>query len=435
MQKSTAKLLHTEPESQQPSPDGGIESVRTCRFCAAPLIESFVDLGTMPPANYYLWPGELGVAELFYPLHSYVCGDCHLVQIEKVQTPEQLFSYYAYFSSYSASWVEHARRFSEQARDRFGLGPDSLVVEVASNDGYLLRHFKRAGIPVFGVEPAANVAAVAKDAGIETAVRFFGRRTAQDLVHDGRAADLLVGNNVLAHVPDLNGFVAALAVAVKPEGVISLEFPHLIGLMEQVQFDTIYHEHYSYFSLLALEPVFARHGLRVFDVESLATHGGSLRLTVCRGDSAGHGETAGLAALRAAERDAGLHDLAGYLGFAKRVAAVKQSLLGFLEGARGEGKTVAAYGAAAKGNTLLNYCGVGADSIEYVVDASPHKQGRYLPGSRLPIYGPEKLAETRPDYVLILPWNLKEEICRSMAVIRQWGGQFIVPIPVAEVIT
>ena len=406
----------------------------SCRACGAPLRHSFVDLGETPLANSYPAAADLARPDPRYPLHARVCGDCFLVQLDEVVTAQAIFSDYAYFSSYSASWVEHARLFCERARERFGLGRDSLVVEVASNDGYLLRHFAEAGVPVLGIEPAANVAAVAEAAGIETLVRFFGRDVARDLADAGKAADLIVGNNVLAHVPDLNGFVAALAVAVKPEGVISLEFPHLMRLMEQVQFDTIYHEHYSYFSLLALEPVFARHGLRVFDVESLATHGGSLRLTVCRGDSAGHGETAGLAALRAAERDAGLHDLAGYLGFSGRVAAVKQSLLGFLEGARGEGKTVAAYGAAAKGNTLLNYCGVGADSIEYVVDASPHKQGRYLPGSRLPIYGPEKLAETRPDYVLILPWNLRDEITAGMAHVRDWGGRFVTPIPTTTVL-
>ncbi len=300
---------------------------------------------------------------------------------------------------------------------------------MASNDGYLLRHFAEAGIPVLGVEPAANVAAVAEARGVPTVVRFFGHDTARDLCDTGKSADLLVGNNVLAHVPDLNGFVAGLALLVKPEGVISLEFPHLLKLIEQVQFDTIYHEHFSYFSLLALEPVLAHHGLRVFDVETLATHGGSLRLSVCRRNSAGHEETHAPARLRIAEKDARLDALSTYTGFAERVATAKQSLLAFLNDARRHGKTVAAYGAAAKGNTLLNHCGVGTDLIEYVVDVSPHKQGRYLPGSRLPIYEPEKLLETRPDYVLILPWNLRDEIIANMPQVRDWGGRFVVPIP------
>ena len=401
----------------------------SCRACGEPLAHSFIDLGEIPLANSYPGADDLATPDPRYPLHARVCGSCYLVQVEEVVTSQAMFSDYAYFSSYSASWVDHARRFSEQARERFGLESESLVVEVASNDGYLLRHFVDAGIPVLGVEPAANVAAVARAAGIETEVCFFGRDTARGLADAGKAADLLVGNNVLAHVPDLNGFVAGLALLVKPEGVISLEFPHLLKLIDEVQFDTIYHEHFCYFSLLALEPVFARHGLRVFDVETLATHGGSLRLFVCRADCNRHEERPGPGALRAAERDARLHELATYTGFTERVAAVRQSLLGFLNGARDDGKTVAAYGAAAKGNTLLNYCAIGTDLIDYVVDASPHKQGRYLPGSRLPIHGPEKLAESRPDYVLILPWNLRREITAKMAHVRDWGGRFVVPIP------
>ena len=409
-------------------------TVVSCRACGSTRRHSFVDLGTSPLANSYPGADELATPDARYPLHARVCDTCFLVQVDEVVTSQAMFSDYAYFSSYSASWVEHARRFSEQARDGLGLGPESLVVEVASNDGYLLRHFADAGIPVLGVEPAANVAAVAQAAGIETLVRFFGRHTARELVHEGKAADLLIGNNVLAHVPDLNGFVAGLALLIKPEGVISLEFPHLLKLIEQVQFDTIYHEHFSYFSLLALEPVLAHHGLRVFDVETLATHGGSLRLLVCRRNSAGHEETHAPARLRIAEKDAHLDALSTYTGFAERVATAKQSLLAFLNDARRHGKTVAAYGAAAKGNTLLNHCGVGTDLIAYVVDASPHKQGRYLPGSRLPIHGPEKLFETRPDYVLILPWNLRDEIIAEMARVRDWGGRFVTPIPTTEVL-
>ena len=330
-----------------------------------------------------------------------------------------------------------ARRFAAMARERFALGPDSLVVEVASNDGYLLRHFVDAGVPVLGIEPAANVAAVAEAAGVLTLERFFGREAGRELAAEGRSADLIVGNNVLAHVPDLDGFVAGLAALVKPGGAISLEFPHLPRLIEGVQFDTIYHEHFSYFSLLALEPVLARHGLRAFDVEQLTTHGGSLRLFACRahGDGDDRGEGPELAAVRAAERAAGLDRIETYTGFADRVAAVRDSLLGFLEDARRDGNSVAAYGAAAKGNTLLNFCGVDRALIDYVVDASPHKQGRYLPGSRLPIHAPERLAETRPDYVLILPWNLRDEITAKMAAVRGWGGRFVVPVPRTEVLT
>ena len=405
-----------------------------CRACGLPLTHSLVDLGETPLANSYPGEADLDRPDPRYPLHARVCDGCFLVQVEDVVPSQEIFSDYAYFSSYSTSWVEQAGRFCEQARDRFGLGRASLVVEVASNDGYLLRHFARAGVPVLGVEPAANVAAVARAAGVPTEVRFFGLDTARDLAGAGQAADLLVGNNVLAHVPDLDDFVAGLALLVKPEGVISLEFPHLMKLMAQVQFDTIYHEHYSYFSLLALEPVLARQGLRVFDVESLASHGGSLRLSVCAHNSARYQETKAPDALRAAESSAGLDSLAAYRGFAERVAAARQSLLAFLSAARDEGKSVVAYGAAAKGNTLLNYCAVGTDLIGYVVDASPHKQGRYLPGSRLPIHSPDKLAETRPDYVLILPWSLRDEIMREMAAVRDWGGRFVVPIPTTEVL-
>ena len=405
-----------------------------CRACAAPLSHSFVDLGATPLANSYPGPDDLARPDPRYPLHARVCAACFLVQLDEVVPSAELFSDYAYFSSYSESWVAHARRFAEMARERFALGPDSLVVEVASNDGYLLRHFVEAGVPVLGVEPAANVAAVAEAAGVPTLVRFFGRDAGRELAAGGKAADLVVGNNVLAHVPDLDGFVAGLAALVRPGGAISLEFPHLLRLIEGVQFDTIYHEHFSYFSLLALEPVLARHGLRAFDVEELTTHGGSLRLFARRADGDHRGEGPGLAVVRAAERAAGLDRIETYTGFAEQVAAVRESLLEFLEGARRGGNSVAAYGAAAKGNTLLNYCGVDRTLVDYVVDASPHKQGRYLPGSRLPIHAPGRLAETRPDYVLILPWNLRDEITAKMAVVRGWGGRFVVPVPRTEVL-
>ncbi len=411
----------------------GSADAPACRACGAPLACTFVDLGETPLANAYLEEADLAKPEPRYPLHARVCGACFLVQIDAAVPPEEIFSDYAYFSSYSESWVAHARRFCAAARDRFGLGPESLVVEVASNDGYLLRHFVATGVPVLGIEPAANVARVAEAAGVPTLTRFFGLEIAHELAAAGRSADLLVGNNVLAHVPDLNDFVAGLAALVKPAGVISIEAPHLLELIEGVQFDTIYHEHFSYFSLLAVEHVFARHGLRVFDVETLETHGGSLRILACR-EAADRAEEPGLARVRARESAAGLDRLDAYTGFGARVAEAQASLIAFLERARREGRTVAAYGAAAKGNTLLNACGVGRDDIAGVADVSPHKQGRYMPGSRLPIHAPEWLRETRPDYVLILPWNLKHEIVERMAFVREWGGRFVVPIPRTEVL-
>ena len=405
-----------------------------CRACGAPLVHSFVDLGETPLANAFPREQDLDRPDPRYPLHARVCGECFLVQLEAVVPPEEFFSDYTYFSSYSKSWVEHARRFADMARTRFDIGPDSRVVEVASNDGYLLRHFAAAGVPVLGIEPAANVAAAAEQAGVPTLVRFFGRALGEELAAGGKSADLVVGNNVLAHVPELDDFVAGLAALVKPDGVISLEFPHLLRLIEGVQFDTIYHEHVSYLSLLAVERIFARNGLRVVDVEPLPTHGGSLRVLACRENSAAHASGPGLAAMRAEERAAGLDRIESYSGFAERVAAVKESLLAFLDRARRDGKTVVAYGAAAKGNTLLNVCGVGPELIDFVVDASPHKQGRYTPGARLPIYRPERLIEARPDYVLILPWNLRDEIVDEMHEVRSWGGRFVVPIPKTEVL-
>ena len=400
-----------------------------CQFCGAPLSLSLVDLGVTPLANSYLPAEHLARPEPQFPLHARVCGDCRLVQVEAAATPSEIFGHYAYFSSYATSWVEHARRFTEMARARWGLGAASKVVEVASNDGYLLRHFVAAGVPVLGVEPAANVAESARAIGVETDVAFFGRETAQRLKATGHAADLLVGNNVFAHVPDLNDFVAGLACLLKAEGVVSLEFPHLLKLIEQVQFDTIYHEHFSYLSLLTTERILAAHGLRVFDVAELPTHGGSLRIMACHAAATRHAEGPGLAKVRRDEIAAGLDRDDGYRGFAPKVEAVRDGLLAFLRQARAEGRTVAAYGAAAKGNTLLNYCGVGADLIACVVDRNPHKQGCFMPGSRIPIHAPEKLAELRPDYVLILPWNLKDEITAQMAEVRGWGGRFVIAVP------
>lgn len=406
----------------------------SCRSCGAPLSRSFVDLGCTPLANSYVPPHAAATPDPVFPLHARVCESCLLVQVEAVTPPETIFGEYAYFSSYSSSWVAHAKRFCEEATRRFGLSGSSLVVEVASNDGYLLRHFLAAGIPVLGIEPAANVAEAAKALGIPVEVRFFGRQAAGELVAAGRAADLVVANNVLAHVPDLNDFVAGLAIALKPAGVLSVEFPHLLNLIREVQFDTIYHEHYCYFSLLAVERAFARHGLRVFDVETLPTHGGSLRVLARREDGVARAEGPGLARVRAAEREAGLDGLAAYAGFQAKVEAVRDALLAFLRRARDEGRRVAAYGAAAKGNTLLNHCGIGTDLVEYVVDLNPHKQGRLLPGSRLPVHAPSRLAETRPDYVLILPWNIAAEITAGMAHVRGWGGRFVVAVPTTRIL-
>ncbi len=405
------------------------QSRLTCRSCGAELKHTFVDLGATPLANSYLSASELEKPEPRYPLHARVCESCFLVQVESAVPAEEIFGDYAYFSSYATTWVDHARKFAHAAIERFGLDQNNLVVEVASNDGYLLRHFVDAGVPVLGVEPAANVAEAAVAAGVPTEVRFFGEAFARELMDRRQEADLLVGNNVLAHVPDLNDFVAGLALLLKPAGVLSMEFPHLLRLIEEVQFDTIYHEHFSYLSFLAVERVFSRHGLSIFDVERLSTHGGSLRIFACRTDGVDHPRTAAIETLRQEEKNARLDRLEGYAGFTKRVEAVKADLLDFLATAKAAGNTVVAYGAAAKGNTLLNTCGVDGGLIAYAVDRNPHKQGHYLPGSHLPIHSPDRIFETRPDFVLILPWNLKDEIVASMAGIRDWGGRFVVAVP------
>lgn len=403
-----------------------------CRFCDAVLETSFADLGMTPPSNAYLRPDELDRMEPFYPLHARVCSHCFLVQLEQFQSPSEIFGNYAYFSSYSESWLAHARAYAEMATRRFALGGDSQVIEVASNDGYLLQYFQQAGVPVLGIEPAANVAAVASGRGIPCLNRFFGVETARDLAAQGCQADLLIGNNVLAHVPDINDFVAGLAIAVKPSGTVTMEFPHLLQLIRNVQFDTIYHEHFSYLSFLAIERIFAAHGLELYDVEELPTHGGSLRIYARHRGAPGPTSHA-VAEMRLRERAAGLEDIATYQGFAERVKMVKRGLLSFLIEAKFAGKKVAAYGAAAKGNTLLNYCGIRNDFIDYVVDLSPHKQGLHLPGTHIPIRHPDHVAATRPDYLLILPWNLKDEIVSQMAHIRSWGGKFVVPIPSTRV--
>ena len=408
-------------------------TVARCRSCAAPLARTFVDLGETPLANAYLDSVDPSRPEPRYLLHAFVCEGCFLVQIAEVVPPEVLFTDYAYFSSYSDSWVSHARRFAETASDRFAIDGQSQVVEVASNDGYLLRHFADMGIPVLGIEPAENVAEVARSAGIPTEARFLGAAVAGDLRRRGIEADLLVANNVIAHVPDLNDFVSGLALALAADGVLSIEFPHLLRLMVGGQFDTIYHEHFCYFSLQSLERVLVAHGLRVFDVEELPTHGGSLRVFACL-DDARHAASANVADLQAKETAAGMDQLETYCGFGDKVDQARRSLRGFLDQCKAEGRSVVAYGATAKGNTLLNCTGVGIDDIAYVVDRNPHKQGRLLPGSHLPIRAPDEIKRTRPDVVLLLAWNLLEELSEQLDYIREWGGRLAVPIPMLRML-
>ena len=404
------------------------KSQQNCRACGTELVHDFADLGPMPLANSYPKTLEDARIQKAFPLHARVCSQCFLVQVEDSVPAEEIFSDYAYFSSYSASWVEHARKFTEYARERFGLDQNSHVVEIASNDGYLLQHFVQAGVPVRGVEPAANIAKVAEEKGIPTLNAFFGDETARKMVSDEGQADLIVGNNVLAHTPFIRDFVKGLKTLLKPEGVISIEFPHLLKLMDEVQFDTIYHEHFSYLSLESVERLFAEFGLRLFDVQEVTTHGGSLRIHGCHVES-GHETCQGLLDVRASEKDAGLDRIESYGDFFPRIEKIRLQVTGFLEQAKQDGKTVIAYGAAAKGSTLLNYFGVGRDDIAYAVDANPHKQDHLMPGSMLDIRSPDVIRETRPDYVLILPWNLKQEITNQLSYIQEWGGKCFAPIP------
>lgn len=407
---------------------------RPCRSCGAPLHHSFADLGLAPVSNAFVEPAHAADGEMFYPLHAMVCERCWLVQLADATRADLHFhDNYVYFSSFSTSWLDHARAYVAQMTARLKLDGASRVMELASNDGYLLQYFQQAGIPCVGIEPSDNTAAAARAKGIDTRTAFFNRATAATLAAQGEQVDLLLGNNVLAHVPDLNEFVGAMPAVLKPEAVVTLEFPHLLKLIEGQQFDTIYHEHYSYLSLVALMPVFARAGLRVFDIEHLATHGGSLRVHACL-QGAAHAETPAVQACLQMETDAGLTRLATYASFSATVRATKRAMLSFVIAARDQGKRIAAYGAAAKGNTLLNYCGIGADVIDYVVDRNPAKQGRLLPGSRIPVRAPEAVFETRPDYLLILPWNIKDEVMAQMAGIRDWGGQFVLPIPQVAVL-
>jgi SAM-dependent methyltransferase len=406
----------------------------SCRFCGANLETVFVDLGAQPLANSYLSTADLQRMEPFYALTTYVCESCWLVQLPAMQTAEHIFSDYAYFSSYSDTWLQHASHYVDAMISRFGFDRSTQVVEIASNDGYLLQYFQERGVPVLGVEPAANVAKAAAEKGIPTVVKFFGVQTARELAGSGKSADLLLGNNVLAHVPDLNDFVAGMKILLKPGGVLTMEFPHLLKMMAGNQFDTIYHEHFSYFSFLTVEQVFARHGLTLFDVEELPTHGGSLRIYGRHKENAAPDVTCRVTDLREREKQSDFDRIAAYQRFGEQVQETKRRLLEFLIAARRAGKQIVGYGAPAKGNTLLNYCGVRTDFLTYTTDRSPHKQNHFLPGTRIPIYAPDKIQETRPDYVLILPWNLKEEIMEQMALIREWGGQFVVPIPRVEVL-
>jgi SAM-dependent methyltransferase len=404
-----------------------------CRLCGGRLEHTLVDLGMSPLCESIRTAAELDAMEPYFPLHALVCGRCFLVQLKEYVSPEHIFGEYAYFSSYSTSWVAHAAAYCAMIKDRLGLGPDSLVVELASNDGYLLQHFLPLGVPVLGIEPAANVARVAIEKGIATEVEFFGTALADVLVAQGRRADLIVGNNVLAQVPDLNDFTAGMARLLAPDGVITLEFPHLERLMAENQFDTIYHEHFSYFSLVTIERLAARHGLRLVDVEELPTHGGSLRVYLAH-VHAPHPTTARVLHLLARERRAGLCDLATYGSFAEQVKRTKRKLLAFLIAAKEEGRTICGYGAPGKGNTLLNYCGIGTDFLEFTVDRNPYKHGRFTPGMHIPVHPVEAIDACRPDYVLILPWNLKDEIVQQMRHVADWGGRFVVPIPEVAVI-
>lgn len=400
-----------------------------CRFCQAPLHDVFLDLGSAPPSNAFLSADDLNAPETYFPLRLFTCAECHLVQVDEVQKHDALFSSdYVYFSSYSRTWLAHAERYVALAVERLHLGPHSLVMEVASNDGYLLQYVKARGIPCVGIEPTAGTAAAARARGIETIEQFFGEHFAHDFAATRRAADLIVANNVLAHVPELNDFVSGLSAALAPQGVITIEFPHLLQLVAQRQFDTVYHEHYSYFSFHTAQRVFAAHGLRVWDVEKLPTHGGSLRLWVCRNDAA-HRDTPAVAALLAKENAVGMLSIDYYHGFQPLADGIKNDFLAFLIDCKREGKQVVGYGAAAKGNTLLNYAGVRPDLLQYVVDASPHKQGRYLPGSRIPAVAEARIRETRPDFVVILPWNLRDEITTQLAYIHEWGGKFVTAVP------
>jgi len=405
----------------------------TCRFCGSLLHHNFADLGMSPLCENYLESSQLTQMEPFFPLHVYVCERCFLVQLEEYVSPVEIFTEYAYFSSYSDSWLQHVKNYTDMMIERFGINPHSHVVELASNDGYLLQYFVQKGIPVLGVEPAANVAKAAIEKGVPTLIKFFGEKLALELANEGKYADLLIGNNVLAQVPDLNGFVKGMKVLLKPNGIITIEFPHLMQLVDGNQFDTIYHEHFSYFSFITVESVFAAHGLTIFDVEELSTHGGSLRIYARHTEDTSKSVSKRVTGLKDKEKTVGITHLEYYNSFAEKVRETKRKLLEFLVRIKQEGKSIVGYGAPGKGNTLLNYCGIRTDFIDYTVDRNPYKQGKFTPGTHIPIYHPDRIKETHPDYVLILPWNLKEEIMDQLAYIREWEGKFIVPIPAVKI--
>ena len=406
-----------------------------CRFCGTELVHSFADLGAHPPCQDHVTPENFERAEPIYPLHARVCHECFLVQVTDPVRPEEIFGDgdYAYFSSFSDSWLAHAKAYVEAMTARFDIDANDRVVEIASNDGYLLQYFHEKGVPVLGVEPASNCAAAAREKGIESEVAFFGVETATRVAASHGKASLLLGNNVLAHVPDINDFVAGMKVLLADDGVITMEFPHLMRLVEENQFDTIYHEHFSYLSFSTVERIFAHHGLTLFDVEELSTHGGSIRIYGRHTENTAVEVGPRVEEMRARETALGMLDLPFYDAFAERVRETKRKLLSFLIEKKREGAKIVGYGAPGKGNTLLNYCGIGTDFLDYTVDRSPHKQGNYLPGSRIPIHAPERLFETKPDYVLILPWNLRAEIMDQMSGIREWGGRFVVPIPEVKI--
>ncbi len=408
--------------------------VNQCRACGGALSVTMADLGMQPPSNAFLASPADIVGEKTYPLRAKVCVECKLVQVDYDVAPEELFGNYVYFSSYSDEWLAHAARYCEMATRRFALGPESLVVELASNDGYLLKNFLSAGVPVLGIDPSDTVAAAAEKIGVPTLVEFFGEAVAARLASEGRGADLIIGNNVLAHVPRLNDFVAGIARLLRPRGSVTIEFPHLLELIRHVEFDTIYHEHYSYVSLHAIEKVFARHGLRLYDVERLPTHGGSLRIFASHTQRADLTDSDMLQTVRGEERAAGLHSLDVYRQFAAQVETCRSDLLKFLAEAKRDGKRVVAYGAAAKGNTLLNYCGVNADDVTLVADRNPNKQNKLCPGSHIPVVSPDELLRHKPDFVLILPWNLKTEIQAQLHMISEWGGQFVTPVPTVRIL-
>jgi hypothetical protein len=425
-----------ELDEAEPTADltNAISTTAQCRFCGAQLRHTFVDLGMSPLCESYLRVDQLNAMEPFFPLHVKVCEKCFLVQLDQYVSKEHIFTEYAYFSSYSDSWLKHALNYVDMISERFSMGARSLAVELASNDGYLLQYFVRKGIPALGVEPAINVAKAAEQKGVSTLVKFFGRQTAREMVANGQAADLVIGNNVLAQVPDISDFVGGIRIVLKPGGVATLEFPHLMRLMEENQYDTIYHEHFSYFSLITVEKIFAAHGLVLFDVDEIPTHGGSLRIYLRHIEDSSKPVTSTVVNLRNREFAAGLDRIETYATFAEQVMESKRKLLELLIRLRREGKRVAGYGAPGKGNTLLNYCGIRTDFLEFTVDRNPYKHGRFLPGTHVPIYPAERIRERRPEYILILPWNLKDEIMTQLGYAREWGAKFIVPIPMARVL-